>query len=52
MIRVTYTVDLPEWWGAEECLADGGKVAVIELVHEDVAAFLEDGSWTVEKIES
>ena len=49
MIRVTYSVDLPEWWGADECYEDGGEKAVIELVHEDISAFLEDGAWTVEK---
>ena len=50
MVRVTYTVDLPEWWGAEECYEDGGEFAVIELIHEDIVAFLEGGSWSVQKI--
>lgn len=31
VIRVTYTVDLPEWWGAEFAYDDGGEHAVIEL---------------------
>lgn len=52
MIRVTYTVDLPEWWGADECYEDGGKSSVIELMYEDIGAFLEGGSWSVERIES
>lgn len=52
MIRVTYVVDLPEWWGADECYDDCGKDAIIELMHEDILAFLEDGSWSVQKIES
>lgn len=52
MIRVTYTVDLPEGWGADECYDDGGESSVIELMYEDIGAFLAEGSWSVERIES
>lgn len=52
MIRITYTIDLPEMWGADECFDGGGKDAVVELIYEDVGAFLEGGRWSVEKIES
>lgn len=51
MIRVIYTVDLPDIWGADECYEDGGEKAVIELVHEDIAEFLEGGTWSVERVE-
>lgn len=50
MVRVTYTIDLPEWWGADECYRDGGHVAVVDLIQEDTVAFLDGGTWTVEMV--
>lgn len=52
MIRVTLTLDMPDWWGADESWADGGAGQVKELVKEDVQAFAEDATWTVEKVEN
>lgn len=47
MIRVTYTIDLPELWGADAAFAEGGEDAVIELVFEDPIEFLTGGAWDV-----
>jgi hypothetical protein len=52
MIRVTLTVDMPEWWGAETAFAEGGEAAVKELCQEDIFALVEDATWKIEERES
>lgn len=50
MIRVTMTIDLAEWWGADQAMDDGGEAAVIGLLHEDMYAVFEDAMFKIEKI--
>lgn len=50
MIRVLLKIDLPEWWGAENALEDGGDAALKELCHEDIEAFLECAEWTIVEV--
>lgn len=54
MVTVTVSKELPPIWGAEELIAemDGYpqhdvRAALIELVQEDVLAFLEGANWSV-----
>jgi len=46
-VRVTLTLDLPDWWGADEAWEIGGANYVKELIEEDVSAFVEDAAWTI-----
>jgi len=51
VIIVTVTKVLEPFWGAEEALADGfTEKDILELIQEDVPAFLEGATWSV-KIE-
>lgn len=52
MIRVTLTGILDDFWGADECFADGGQGAIRELLEEDLAAMMENLTLTVEKVET
>ena len=50
MIRVVVTVDLDETWGADDCYDDRGASGVIELLHEDLTAFLAGARWHVTRV--
>jgi hypothetical protein len=47
-IKIIITKTLEDWWGADEALADGGETALLELLHEDILALIENASWTIE----
>lgn len=55
MIRLTITLDMPDWWGADEAFADAGANFIKELIQEDLSAFWEDaencGMIVVQKLE-
>ena len=42
MIRLTITLDMPDYWGADDAFDDGGIDCLRELISEDVGAFWED----------
>lgn len=53
-IRVTLTLILPEFWGADDAWECGGPAAVKDLIYEDVLAFIDDvneANWKIEKVE-
>jgi hypothetical protein len=49
-IRVTLTGVLDEFWGADQCFADGGQGAVRELIEEDLPALMENLTLKVEQV--
>ena len=51
MIRITLTIDLSDFWGADDAWSDGGEGAVRELCMEDIGALIEEAKWKIEKIE-
>lgn len=50
MIRVTLTLDMPEFWGADDTYAQGRGEAVRNLVMEDVEAFAQQAAWQIRKV--
>lgn len=48
--RVTLSKVLDDLWGADECMRDCGEAGLIELLHEDLAALLDDMEWTIEEV--
>lgn len=41
-VTVIITKTLEDWWGADDCLRDGGVKGVIELIMEDISAFVDN----------
>ena len=52
MIRLIITGELQCIWATKEELAEMTDAEIIELVKEDVTAFLDDAKWTVERSET
>lgn len=50
MIRVVITVDLEDWWGADEAYSEGGPKLVRELCEEDMPAVLEHAQWNIQPL--
>ncbi len=53
-ITIRIKKELGEWWGIEDLLSDNKnlsmedkKMAIIELVNEDIGAFLHGALWEV-----
>jgi hypothetical protein len=51
MIRVTLTATLSDLWGAEDALAAGGEEELKEIIRDDLSAFAEEATWTIEVVE-
>lgn len=49
-VRVTLSLVLPEWWGADEFWEDGGAPAVQAAVYDDLSAFADEAVWEVKKV--
>lgn len=50
MVRVILTLEMPDWWGADDAFDAGGEKAVRELVEEDLRAFTDEASWVVARV--
>ena len=46
-IFVTVSGELEDFWATEEQLASLSDAEIVELVQEDVTAFLDGASWAV-----
>lgn len=52
MIRVTLTIELSLWWGADEAWAMGGGDLVRALCMEDADDLVDQAKWKIEKVET
>jgi len=51
-IKVTVSLVLPHWWGADDAFAERGEDAIKELILEDIGAFMLDDAaqWDVTQV--
>jgi len=48
-IRVIVTKVLDDLWGTEEELAEFSDGEIIEVIQEDLCAFIDEADWKVER---
>jgi len=49
-VRVIYEKVLEDFWASEEELRELTDDLIVELVKEDIASFLENDNWAVERL--